>query len=75
MNITPRQATEMAEAAKPLMKWLTENCPSFCTVTVEQTRVILREDVFFLITNEATELGDLPEAGVEGTPITLKHDA
>ena len=36
MTITEKQQEEMLEAAKPLIRWLNENCHPHCTARVDQ---------------------------------------
>jgi hypothetical protein len=43
---------EMLNAAKPLMKWLSDNCHPHCTAHVQQNMVELVESVALEITDE-----------------------
>lgn len=52
MTITEKQRTEMLEAAKPLIKWLNENCHPHCKAVATQRTVELFEG---LATNLADE--------------------
>jgi hypothetical protein len=45
MIITKEQNDEMLEAAKPLMKWLNENCHPHCTISIDQNTIKLVEDI------------------------------
>lgn len=45
MTLTREQIEKMLESAKPLIKWMNENCHPHCTATVDQTRVELLEGV------------------------------
>ena len=45
MTITQTQQEQMLEAAKPLIKWLNENCHPHCAAQVDQNTVTLTEDV------------------------------
>jgi hypothetical protein len=45
MSLTEEQSEEMLEAAKPLMKWLNQNCHPHCTAHVDQDTVELTEAV------------------------------
>lgn len=56
MTITEQQRQEMLEAAKPLIRWLNENCHPHCQARVDQTRVELVEGVGTNATEEF--LGD-----------------
>lgn len=52
MTITEKQQEEMLEAAKPLIRWLNENCHPHCTARVDQNTVELTEGVACLRTDE-----------------------
>ena len=52
MIITKEQNDEMLEAAKPLMKWLNENCHPHCTISIDQKTIKLVEDIAFNNTDE-----------------------
>jgi len=52
MIITPEQFDLMLEAAKPLIKWMNENCHPHCTARVDQYRVELMEGI---ATNQTEE--------------------
>lgn len=43
MTITKEQREGMLEAAKPLMKWLNDNCHPHCKAIVEQANIELLE--------------------------------
>jgi len=45
MTITNEQRLEMLEAAKPLIKWMNENCHPHCSAAVCQTQVELTEGI------------------------------
>ena len=45
MILTDQQASEMLEAAKPLMKWVSNNCHPHCTAMVDAVRVELVEGI------------------------------
>jgi len=45
MPITKEQQQEMLEAAKPLMKWMNENCHPHCKMIVGQMHMELLEGV------------------------------
>ena len=45
MILTPKQFEEMLEAAKPLMKWISDNCHPHCEAHVDYGSVALKEDV------------------------------
>lgn len=45
MTITQEQLEQMLEAAKPLIKWLNDNCHPHCTATVDQNSVALSEGI------------------------------
>lgn len=52
MILTKEQAAGMLEAAKPLMKWLSDNCHPHCEATVEADSVELKEGVAREITDQ-----------------------
>jgi len=43
MKITERQSEQMLEAAKPLIKWVNENCHPHCKIILDCTHVELLE--------------------------------
>lgn len=45
MTLTDQQIEELKEAAKPLIKWLNENCRPHVTILVEPTGAELVEGV------------------------------
>jgi hypothetical protein len=45
MILTSQQQQELLEAAKPLIKWLNDNCHPHCTAAVDQTSVELLEGI------------------------------
>lgn len=45
MTITQQQTEEMLEAAKPLIKWMNENCHPHCTAHVGQMYIELTEGI------------------------------
>lgn len=45
MTITKEQQDQMLEAAKPLIKWMNENCHPHCTAHVDQNTIELTEGV------------------------------
>jgi hypothetical protein len=45
MIITKDQQEEMLTAAKPLIKWLNENCHPHCEAHVDQNTVVLFEGI------------------------------
>lgn len=51
MILSKEKAKEMLEAAKPLIKWIAENCHPHCTATVDCATVDLAE----CVANEATD--------------------
>ena len=61
MIITPQQCREMLEAAKPLMKWMSENCHLHCAANVSSTQVVLGEAIASRHTNEFLCEGDSHE--------------
>lgn len=53
MTLTKEQTDEMLEAAKPLMKWISDNCSHpHCAVTVEAGSVELVEGIAIRRTDE-----------------------
>lgn len=52
MKLTLEQQTAMLEAAKPLIKWMNENCHPHCTVYLDCTTVELSEAVAISHTRE-----------------------
>lgn len=52
MTLTHDQQQSMLEAAKPLIKWLVENCHPHCTAHVDQTTVELDESIAIRSTSE-----------------------
>ena len=50
MIITKEQSDSMLEAAKPLIKWLNENCHPHCEIIVDQVSAELVESVARVIT-------------------------
>jgi len=45
MTITKEQQEQMLEAAKPLIKWLNENCHPHCSAHVDQSTIELKEGI------------------------------
>jgi hypothetical protein len=45
MIISAEQQASMLEAAKPLIKWMNENCHPHCEATVDQNTIVLTEGV------------------------------
>jgi hypothetical protein len=45
MTLTPEQFVQMLDAAKPLIKWLNDNCHPHCTAQVDNTSVTLTEEI------------------------------
>jgi hypothetical protein len=45
MTLTPKQQSEMLEAAKPLIKWLNDNCHPHYEATVTTNSVELMEGI------------------------------
>lgn len=45
MTLTPEQRTQLLEAAKPLIKWMNENCHPHCQAHVDQGVVELLEGI------------------------------
>ena len=52
MILTKEQQQSMLQAAKPLIKWMNDNCNPHCTVRVDQTDVELTEGVARITTDE-----------------------
>ena len=52
MAITEEQQLTMLEAAKPLIKWMNENCHPHCTALVDQMRIELVEGIATNATKE-----------------------
>ena len=52
MTINKEQQANMLEAAKPLIKWLNENCHPHCEFRVSQNSVELVESVALELTDE-----------------------
>ena len=52
VTITEKQRKEMLEAAKPLIKWLNENCHPHCQAVVDQIGVLVMEGVAMNRTEE-----------------------
>ena len=45
MTLTPEQFRALLDAAKPLIKWLNDNCHPHCTARVDQVSVELTEGI------------------------------
>lgn len=45
MNLNENQRKEMLEKAKPLIKWMVDNCHPHCECIVNQTDITLVEGV------------------------------
>lgn len=45
MTLTQEQQQQMLEAAKPLIKWLNENCHPHCAAHVDQNTIELTEGI------------------------------
>ena len=45
MTLTQEQQQAMLEAAKPLIKWMNENCHPHCTAHVDQNNIELTEGI------------------------------
>jgi hypothetical protein len=45
MTITTEQREQMLEAAKPLIKWMNENCHPHCSAYVDQNTIELMEGI------------------------------
>jgi len=52
MKLTKEQSADMLKKAKPLIKWLNDNCDPHCNIHVENDRVTLSEDVSMRWTEE-----------------------
>jgi len=52
MVITDEQRQEMLEAAKPLIKWLDDNCHPHCRAIVDQLNIELVEGIAMNETDE-----------------------
>jgi hypothetical protein len=52
MILTKEMTKTMLEAAKPLMKWLSDNCHPHCEAHVEVDSVELKEGVAREVTHE-----------------------
>ncbi len=52
MTLNPQQQTELLDAAKPLIKWLNDNCHPHCEATVDTSSVEIKEGVAILKTIE-----------------------
>ena len=52
MILTKEQTKEMLEAAKPLMKWVSDNCHPHCVAVVDFDSVELMESVARQLTEE-----------------------
>lgn len=52
MTLTPEQQEQMLEVAKPLIKWMNENCHPLCSVFVDQLGVELVESITSAYTAE-----------------------
>jgi hypothetical protein len=70
MTITQHQSEQMLEAAKPLIKWLNENCHPHCAVHVDQRSAELVEAVAMVKTDDylnghAPETKQILNEGVE----------
>lgn len=52
MTLTREQQAAMLEAAKPLMKWLSDECHPHCNAVVENNSVVLQEGIAAQRTNE-----------------------
>lgn len=52
MVLTAKQSDEMLEAAKPLIKWLSENCNPHCQAVVDNIGVLIMEGVAMKRTEE-----------------------
>lgn len=51
-TVTEKQRTEMLEAAKPLIRWLNENCNPHCQAVVDRISVLVMEGVAMNRTQE-----------------------
>ncbi len=52
MTITKQQQEQMLEAAKPLIKWMNENCHPHCAANVDHNTVELTEGIAMQRTDE-----------------------
>jgi len=52
MTIKKEQQTKMLETAKPIIRWLNENCHPHCEIRVSQNSVELVEGVAMELTDE-----------------------
>ena len=52
MTLTKEQKAALLEAAKPLMKWMNENCNPHCEAHVDQCAVVLTEGIAVQRTDE-----------------------
>ena len=52
MQLTDKQIKEMLDAAKPLIKWMNENCNPHCVALVDCTTVELTSGVATARTTE-----------------------
>lgn len=52
MTLTKEQQDQMLEAAKPLIKWMNDNCHPHCECKVDQTSVHLLEGIAGHLTDE-----------------------
>lgn len=52
MILSNEQSKQMLEAAKPLIKWMNENCHLHCAATVDQNTVVLTEGITVMRTDE-----------------------
>ena len=60
MTITEAQRLSMLEAAKPLMKWMADNCHPHCSITLDAVAAELTEAVAKVATLEFAEKADVP---------------
>jgi hypothetical protein len=58
MILTKEQTAAILEAAKPLMKWISDNCHPHCAATVEAGSVELTEGIAREITDEFIDRHD-----------------
>lgn len=52
MKLTEEQQGQMLEAAKPLIKWMNDNCHPHCSANVDQNTVELTEGIAMERTDE-----------------------
>jgi len=52
MKLTKEQSADLLEKAKPLIKWLNDNCDPHCDIHVENDRVTLSEGVSMICAEE-----------------------